>query len=207
MRAETGSGSHEAALVNAIENERSMGMDKDWFYLQYRGQAQAMGRWMHRQLNALHAQKYEIAAYGAAAKGIVLLHFLRLFPERAYEFSFVIDDADLKQNTYCPGTSIPVKPTSALSSRAPGPLVIVVFAWNFLAEIKNRILDALPSDTAFPVLIMVPYPHQQLISVDISSRRMSVLMTNPFVPPQLPNGTPPTSTQVNLIIIRITFVP
>lgn len=38
---------------------------------------------------------------------MVLLHFMRQL-QRSYDFDFVVDDAPLKQGTYCPGTSIPV---------------------------------------------------------------------------------------------------
>ena len=82
-----------------------------------------------------------IIAYGAAAKGMVLLHSLIGNSQtRRGNFSYILDDAPLKQNTYCPGTSIPVRPTSELSKHnLTKPLTIVVFAWNFWEEISKKI--------------------------------------------------------------------
>ncbi|CAF4688503.1 unnamed protein product, partial [Rotaria magnacalcarata] len=66
-----------------------------------------MREWISHQLASIQAQHHTIIAYGAAAKGMVLLHFLLEISNRSWNISFVIDDAPLKQNTFCPGTSIP----------------------------------------------------------------------------------------------------
>ncbi len=38
MRKDTGFGDHEPPLTAAVLAERNLGMERDWFYLQYRGQ-------------------------------------------------------------------------------------------------------------------------------------------------------------------------
>jgi hypothetical protein len=122
--------------------------------------------WMHEQLQSLASQGFRIVAYGAAAKGMVLLHFLRQLQPRAYDFDFIVDDAPLKQGTYCPGTSIPVLPAANLSQTAPNqPLAIVILPWNFLEEITLRIQKLLILPRQAPVILLVPFPRQRLLQL------------------------------------------
>lgn len=136
------------ALVQALQTEVDQGKTQDWFYLKYRAKVLAMRQWLHTQLTTLAAQGYDLVAYGAAAKGMVLLHYLRELPNRGYEFLYVVDDAPLKQGTYCPGTTIPVYPTSVLANHSTTkPLAMVVLAWNFLPEIEQKIRRTLTQGT------------------------------------------------------------
>jgi len=155
------------ALQTFLKAEHDEGMLGDWFYLQYRARAHALRDWIHRQLINLHGQGFDIVGYGAAAKGMVLLQFLQSLPgaKNAYEWQYVLDDAPMKQGTFCPGTRIPVKPTSALAAH-PGskPLVIVIFAWNFEEEILFNIREQLKGSDR-RVLAIVPFPQQRIINV------------------------------------------
>jgi nucleoside-diphosphate-sugar epimerase len=155
------------ALQAFLKAEHDQGMLGDWFYLQYRARAHALRDWIHRQLINLHDQGFDIVCYGAAAKGMVLLQFLQSLPgaKDAYEWQYVVDDAPMKQGTFCPGTRVPVKPTSALAAH-PGskPLVVVIFAWNFEEEILFNIREQLKGSDR-RVLAIVPFPQQRIINV------------------------------------------
>jgi len=98
---------------------------------------------------------------------MVLLQFLQSLPgaKDANEWQYVLDDAPMKQGTFCPGTRVPVKPTSALAAH-PGskPLVIVIFAWNFEEEILFNIREQLKGSNR-RVLAIVPFPQQRIINV------------------------------------------
>lgn len=72
-------------LVAALSKEVEQGLTSDFFYHRYRGQAYNMRAWMHSTLTRLSNSGYEIAGYGAAAKGVVLLHYLLSFPRRTWE--------------------------------------------------------------------------------------------------------------------------
>ena len=102
------------SLFQALEKERHLGMTEPWFYVKYEAEAKGMRQWITHQLTSLQDRHHTIIAYGAAAKGMVLLHFLLEITNRSWNISFIVDDAPLKQNTFCPGTSIPVRPTSEL---------------------------------------------------------------------------------------------
>jgi SAM-dependent methyltransferase len=85
---------------------------------------------------------YTVVGYGAAAKGNTLLNFSRI------ELDFIIDDSSLKQGKYTPGASFPIVPISELQKYTDRDrLVFVPLAWNFFAEIKNRIQTTRSVDT------------------------------------------------------------
>ena len=154
-------------LKAALQKEEDLGMSTAWFYVKYEAQALSMRAWIARQLHTLHLQGHTIVAYGAAAKGMVLLHFLLEIPNRLWDISYVVDDAPLKQNTFCPGTRIPVRPTSDLGKHnASKPLTIIVFAWNFWNEISKKIAQETVKKGQKRVFLIRPFPQQQLVRLD-----------------------------------------
>ena len=108
-----------------------MGLTSDWFYLKYEAQAVDMRDWLVRHMVHLQAAGHTLVGYAAAAKGMVLLHYM-LEVRAQWRLDYVVDDAELKQHTFCPGTDIPVRPTAALADHdVSKPLTVLVFAWNF----------------------------------------------------------------------------
>lgn len=95
---------------------------------------------------------YRIVGYGAAAKGMTFVNYCGL------EMEAIVDDAPLKQGKLCPGSNIPVmKPEDWMSH--PGKICWVLLAWNFGAEIMERIKTARPDAqdlflTAFPNMVL-----------------------------------------------------
>jgi nucleoside-diphosphate-sugar epimerase/2-polyprenyl-3-methyl-5-hydroxy-6-metoxy-1,4-benzoquinol methylase len=158
------------SLALAFQKEQDLGMTESWFYIKYQAQALVMRQWIVRQLDTLSKQGHTIIAYGAAAKGMVLLHSLLEIGSQSWNFAYVIDDAPLKQNTFCPGTTIPVRPTSELSKHdVTKPLTILVFAWNFWEEIYKKILTETVDKGINHVFVILPFPHQQLIKLNSGS--------------------------------------
>ncbi|CAF1983641.1 unnamed protein product [Rotaria magnacalcarata] len=154
------------SLSLALQKERDLGLTDAWFYAKFQAQAYSMRRWIVDQLTYLFAQGHTIIGYGAAAKGMVLLHSLLEMSNRTWQFSYIIDDAPLKQNTYCPGTLIPVRPSSQLlKHNLTKPLTIVVFAWNFWEEISQKIRTKTFKQGIKNVFAILPFPQQQLIKV------------------------------------------
>lgn len=171
------------SLASALEKERHLGIDTTWFYVKYEAQAESMRQWINQQLRFLQAQDHTIVAYGAAAKGMVLLHFLLQRKDRAWNISFVVDDAPLKQNAYCPGTSIPVRPTAELSAcDSTKPLTIIIFAWNFWEEILQKIRTETLQKKFKTIFIILPFPQQQLMKVEENSTTLLVQNLNKPLP-------------------------
>ncbi len=74
-----------------------------------------------------------VIGYGAAAKANTFLNFSKI------KFDFIIDDNKLKQNKFCPGSKIPIKPLNFLK-KYKKEIYIVPLAWNFHKEIKQRVV-------------------------------------------------------------------
>lgn len=179
-------------LSRAMQLEEDRGQFQDAYFVRYRAQAKATRNWLNGVLEGMYEQGHEVVGYGAAAKGMVLLHYM-LAEHPKFEIKYVVDDAPLKQNTYCPGTTIPVKPASELSTQDPArPLCIIVFPWNFWAEIRGRIAKALLKSKHDAVWIVLPFPQQQVVLLRGQDlEEMVTVQNNPYRPPD-PRERSPT---------------
>ena len=151
------------ALQPRLQEEAQLGLLDDLFYEKYQARAGVTASWIEKQLEQLRVAGYRLGGYGAAAKGMVLLHFLLGRGKAASHLEFVVDDAPMKQGTYCPGTTIPVKPlahvSSILADDPHTPLALVVFAWNFWPEIALRLQASLKSNRRIIAILPFPTPH------------------------------------------------
>ena len=182
------------SLSLSIQKERNLGITDAWFFHKYQAQAQTMRGWIVNQLATLHSQGHTIVAYGSAAEGMVLLHFLLESSDQSWNISYVVDDAPLKQNTFCPGTSIPVFPTSKLTKHNSNiPLTIVVFAWNFWEEISTKIRQLTVDKGVKTVFILLPFPTQLLSKLESKTNLIltkNILRPSPW-PDMLSSGRRP----------------
>ncbi|MDP7050962.1 MAG: class I SAM-dependent methyltransferase [Verrucomicrobiota bacterium] len=99
----------------------------------YRGFAARAGRTREvlcEQVAALRTEGRSVAAYGAAAKGTVLLNYCGLNTE---QIDFVVDRSPHKQGRLMPGVHVPVIAPDELATRRPD--VALLLAWNFADEI------------------------------------------------------------------------
>lgn len=95
------------------------------------------------EINDLVSKGYTIVGYGSTAKSNTLLNYCGVTSETVVS---IVDDNPLKQGLYTPGSCIPIVGTdwlvNLLNSRKDSQkLVIVVFAWNFYDEIKQKIIS------------------------------------------------------------------
>jgi hypothetical protein len=74
----------------------------------------------------------KVVGFGAAAKGVVMLHASRI------TLDYVVDENPLKQGRYIPGSAVAVVPLDVLIAE-PEDVAIVIFAWNFADEIIHKI--------------------------------------------------------------------
>jgi len=85
-------------------------------------------------INEYADQGYKIVGYGAAAKGNTLLNFGNI------ELDFIIDDSQLKQGKFTPGTNCAIVSIDCLNDiSSDSKILFVPLAWNFFKEIKYRI--------------------------------------------------------------------
>jgi len=73
-----------------------------------------------------------IVGYGAAAKTSTLLNYLKI----SKNIKYIIDDNQLKQDHYIPGTKIKIVSKNKINKKID---YLIVFAWNYFHEIKKKI--------------------------------------------------------------------
>jgi hypothetical protein len=73
-----------------------------------------------------------VIGYGAAAKASTVLNYLNISDQIRY----IIDDNKIKQGRYIPGTSIKVIKRNFYKNEID---YLIVFAWNYFSEIKEKI--------------------------------------------------------------------
>jgi SAM-dependent methyltransferase len=126
----TGAGEAGAAVKSMRAEEFAIGLCSPEYYSAFAGRVDALGRQLREMLAGLKSDGHEIAAYGAAAKGAVLLNAFGIGTET---ISFVADRSPHKQGFVMPGVHIPIFDPEELLVRRPQECLLL--AWNFADEI------------------------------------------------------------------------
>jgi 2-polyprenyl-3-methyl-5-hydroxy-6-metoxy-1,4-benzoquinol methylase len=121
-------------LARVLSTENQLGLhESETYELWAHGVGQLLTK-LHTTIEKYRMQGYHIVGYGAAAKGMTLLS------ASGIHLDAVVDDNPLKQGKWCPGPNIPVV-TSSYIAQIPADqhIVFVPLAWNFYAEIVQKI--------------------------------------------------------------------
>jgi hypothetical protein len=102
-----------------------------------------------------HRQGARLAAYGAAAKGTVLLNHFGI--DHA-SIEFVVDRNEHKHGWLMPGVGIPICPTERLVEDQPDDVLLL--AWNFAGEIIGQQAAYLEAGGRF----IVPVPELEVVA-------------------------------------------
>lgn len=112
--------------------ERHMGLADVETYDRFANQIEQYRERLTGLLEAL-ARQGTVAGYGASAKGNVLLNYCGLDSET---IDYIVDTTPAKQNTYAPGTAIPVEPPSKFQEHPPDYALLL--AWNYTDAILAK---------------------------------------------------------------------
>lgn len=135
-----------------LDEERAWGVDRPDFYLGFARKVEALRSSLRALLHERRAAGRRIAAYGAAAKGTILLNYCGLGRET---LDYVADRSTYKQGRYVPGVRLPIVAPARLHE-APHPDDILILAWNFADEIMRQQAEHRRRGGAF--LLPVPEP-------------------------------------------------
>ena|ERR1039458_998347 len=94
--------------------------------------AEATAMWLDQTIDVYRDGGYALVGYGAAAKGNTLLNFSQV------DLDCIVDDNPLKIGLLTPGRNIPIVDIHHLE-KISDPICVVVLAWNFYSEIRDRI--------------------------------------------------------------------
>lgn len=121
------------SVTSLLAEEKALGMDTPAYYRGFADRVNSIRDEMRRMLADLKAQGKRIAAYGAAAKGAIMLNAIGA-DERTIDFA--VDRNVHKQGKYMPGGRIKILPPEELLARMPDYTIIL--PWNFKDEILSQ---------------------------------------------------------------------
>lgn len=141
--------------VDRIRNlEIRDGLSEPVTYERFGEKINALKRRLTTLLLRLKDEGYRIAAYGAPAKGTILLNACGIHSDI---IDFAVDRNPHKQGLYFPGTGIPVHDPSAVFEGRPDFLLIL--PWNIKAEIMQQMREIAAWNGRF----IVPLPEPTII--------------------------------------------
>ena len=135
-----------------LEEEARWGVDDEAPYTAFAARVAALRQELPALLRSLRAQGKSIAAYGAAAKATTLGHACGLGADLV---DFVVDRSPHKQGRFLPGSHVPIRAPEALMEARPD--YVLLFTWNFAAEIAAQQADYRAQGGRF--IVPVPTPH------------------------------------------------
>jgi 2-polyprenyl-3-methyl-5-hydroxy-6-metoxy-1,4-benzoquinol methylase len=121
--------SNQKKIKSIIKKEKFIKLK---YYLSWGKKCKKLVNEIRIKLNKISKNNIVIG-YGAAAKANTFLNFSNI------KFDLIIDDNKLKQNKFCPGSKIPIKPLRYIKNYKEN-IYIVPLAWNFYKEIKQRVV-------------------------------------------------------------------
>lgn len=126
-------GSRDASVARFLQEERIGRVLDGSYYSDFADRVNGIRRGLKRLLTDMKDDGARIAAYGAAAKGAILLNFCGI-DERLVDY--VVDRNHHKHGWEMPGVRLPIRPPEYLQEETPDYLLIL--AWNFKAEIMEQ---------------------------------------------------------------------
>ena len=141
----------EDSVRALLAEERDIGLLDFAYYADFARRVAGVRESLRQMVADLTATGNRIAAYGAAAKGVILLNYAGI---DAQTVTFVADRNVHKHGKYMPGLRIPVLPADSLLKLKPD--VVLLLAWNFADEILRQ--QQAYRDSGGRFLIPVPVP-------------------------------------------------
>jgi SAM-dependent methyltransferase len=120
-------------IKQLLEEEEKWGVHLFDFYEDFAGKIKWLKSVVCDITYGLKSRDRRIAAYGAAAKGSILLNTFGLEKD---VIDFVADRSTYKQGKYMPGVHIPIVPPKKLLEEMPD--YVLLLTWNFSKEILEQ---------------------------------------------------------------------
>lgn len=143
-----------AHVAELLAQEAAIGMCSVEYFDGFAENVQVLRETLRGALGDLKSAGKSIAAYGAAAKGAVLLNAFNIGRET---IDFVVDRSPHKQGRFMPGVRIPIRPADDLAALQPDACLLL--AWNFADEILAQQAAYRASGGAF----VIPGPHVRIV--------------------------------------------
>jgi len=123
----------DESVTGLLEQERRDGVGRLEYYRGFGGRVRSIRRELKAMLRGLKRRGRSIAAYGAAAKGTILLNYVAAGTDL---IDFVVDRNIHKQGKYMPGVHIPICEPERIFRDMPD--YVLLLPWNFKDEILQQ---------------------------------------------------------------------
>ena len=143
------------AVATILAEEKELGLNTYAYYENFGTRVRDFRIKARALLGKLKAEGKRIAAYGAAAKGTIMLNFLDL---NSRVIEYVVDRNPHKQGKFMPGVRVPIDAPERLATDRPD--YVVILPWNFRDEIIRQQQDFLKSGGKF----VVPVSDLEIVS-------------------------------------------
>jgi hypothetical protein len=117
-------------VAEMLAAEQAWGIDAPQRYARFQDEVGRLRDKIVDLVRGLKRQGCSIAAYGAAAKGTMLLNYCGLGSD---EIAYVVDRNPAKQGRLTPGTRLAVHPPEKLLETMPDYVLLLI--WNFADEV------------------------------------------------------------------------
>lgn len=141
-------------VLQMLADEKADGLAGPDAFRAFARRVDAIGAQLRNLLEGLRREGKKIAAYGAAAKGTILLNHFRIGPPM---LTMVADKNPHKQGLYVPGVKLPVVSPEEMLASAPD--AILILAWNHRAEIMKQLASFRDVGGVF----VIPIPEPEII--------------------------------------------
>lgn len=117
--------------LNYLENEYKLGICKIKYYKLFEKNVLKIKK---DSLKLIDKNKNNVIGYGASAKGITFINYLRLSKD---DISTVFDKNPVKANHFIPGTEIPIILSNKIKNIKNK--IVLILSWNISKEIHNEL--------------------------------------------------------------------
>ena len=143
-----------AAVREILAEEKDLGIDSYAYYAGFADRVRDFRLAARKLFGEIKASGKRIAAYGAAAKGTIMLNFLGF---NEHTLDYVVDKNVHKHGMYMPGVGLRIHDPKRLMEDKPD--YVVILPWNFRDEIMRQETDYREAGGRF----IVPIPDLDVV--------------------------------------------
>ncbi len=139
-----------------LKKEKLAKLDTEETYLKFSEEIAKTKKDLLKVIKAIKKEGKTIAGYGASGRGTIIMNYCGL---DAQHLEYVIDDSPAKQGAYMPSNHLKIIKSDILSTNKR-PDYVILFAWSFYKEIKEKNKEYLKRGGKF----IFPLPRVKIIT-------------------------------------------